>query len=779
MYSKNLQNILDKTIENATELNLPTYPLELLVKNILEFEEINNFMKKNKIDVVNLLEELNEAVREYQDSISQVKNLEDIDIEDQVSKADIFVLDVLSRASLDVTQIESDEAILINEYNILASTLLSEASEACRILTMFDIHRDIFIDMMKKDILVDETMIHYGSDVDIATRVKRENELENDYMRNMQDSDDYPDGNSNVNNFVINLNKRVKEGKINPVIGRNHEILRISTILQRKNKNNPIITGASGVGKTAAIEGLAYDIVHGKSIKELKGRTIYSFDMGATLSGTKYRGDFEKRITTIIQKMIEEKAILFIDEIHSVLSAGSSSDSSPNLSSMLLPYLTNGDLTIIGATTEDEFIKIVEKNPSLNRRFNKVNFKEISANETIELMMSVKEIYSTFHDVTYDNNVIEKIVMLTDRFVKNNSFPDKALDVLDEISASIKINKTRKSKVITTDDVFEIISKMKNIPIDTIKDNGSNKKILGLGEDIKKDLYGQDTIVDTISENMLLSFSGLKRENKPMGSYLCIGPTGVGKTELAKSLAKNLSLELIRFDMSEYMEQTSVNKLLGSNAGYVGYEEGGSLLKALKNNPFSVVLFDEFEKAHPSVQNIFLQILDEGVIKDAQDRLIDFKNTIILFTSNVGVMTNNQSRLSMGFTTVHKETGIDMKVVESRFSPEFRNRLSGILNFNTLDHDTILKVANKGVNVIKELIFKNRGINLKWSKGVTEHIAQTGFDGKMGARPIERKIEDLISKKIAVLIIKDDLKEGATISISKKKNTDEFNFKIS
>ena len=481
MYSKNLKSIVETTIQDAKSLRVAEYPLELLIKNIILKEEVIEFLNEHNIDLKNLLIELDIAINEYanENPAQAGANL--------AESPDQFVVDVFSRASLDLKKTKTENTLLMSEYNILAAALLSENSEACRILSMFDLTRSIFFEKINKN-------IEEGYD------------QEDDQEEDLYHQEEAP-SNKGTNGFIINLNEKARQGKINKLIGRNEEILRISTILGRKNKNNPIITGLSGVGKTAAIEGLARKIVDGESIEELANKTLYSLDLGAMLAGTKYRGDFEKRLKSVINQIKKENAILFIDEVHSILGAGGASGSN-DMSSMLLPHLTSGELTVIGATTNEEYIKIFEKNAALSRRFNKVNFEELTDVQTVELMHSVKEVYQDYHKVTYADKVIEKIVLLTGRYVTDNQFPDKALDVFDEVASTVKINKTRPIKEVTLDDVFAVVSKMKKIPVDSIKDNGTNKAIVNLEKSIKKNLFGQDKSVMAVSEAMMLSYAG-------------------------------------------------------------------------------------------------------------------------------------------------------------------------------------------------------------------------------------------------------------------------------
>ena len=744
MFSKNLESIMSETKREAESLNIAVYPLELLIKNIILKENVLEFFNENKVEVKNLLNELEISIKEYVQEYNRDKEIEE--------GCDLFTVDVIALASLDVKKqeaISQENNLLMTEYNILSATLRSENSEAYRILNMFDITYKMFLS-------------------------KRNSESQESGI-DLKETEDYFESNSYgiqpkkeeaKKSYLVNLNEKVIKGKIGELVGRDLEILKISTILSRKSKNNPIVIGKSGVGKTALVEGLAHMIVNNNVIDSLKGKTIYSLDLGAIVSGTKYRGEFEQRLDNVIKQIKKEDAILFIDEVHSIINSSNGS-SGVDISGQLLPHLTSGELTVIGATTIEDYLKTFMKNAPLNRRFNKVNIDELTEYETIELMSSIKETYEDYHQVKYEDGVIEKIVKLTGRYLYESQFPDKALDVFDEVAAVVKIDKTRKTKAITLNDVYNVISRVTQLPLESIKDNGTNKSIINLADKIKETLYGQDEAVEAVSEAMMLSYAGLKRENKPIGSFLCVGPTGVGKTELAKALSNRLNMNFVRFDMSEYMDQMSATKFLGATDGYIGSDNDGTLRVALKESPYSVVLFDEFEKAHPVIQNIFLQILDEGEIKDSKGRMISFKNTIILFTSNAGV---DHSSTSMGFNIDNSDSGINMKVIENKFKPEFRNRITKIIEFKPLLDDTIEKVANKSIKEIADLLFNNRGISVKWNKAVNKYISEEGFDKKMGARPIERKVESLISKELSKLILENDLKESDTIKITKVKS---------
>lgn len=738
MFSNKLTIIIKTTSEMAKKCNLKEFPLEMVIQNILEDMDVKDFFNEKNISVDSIQKELTESIQSYiaenQQSIKQ----------DEV-EGDIFYSNVVSRASLDMKIASSSKKNMeIDVYNILAATLITDNTEASVILRDLGVRREMFLEKLEK--LQEDNYDDYPDDFSGA------------YDEMGEEEEKVQKG------ILINLNEEVKRGRISSLIGREDEINRMSTILARKTKNNPIITGDPGVGKTAIIEGLAYKIVNNDIVDELKDKEIYSLNMGLLLSGTKYRGDFEKRIQSVIAEMKDPKKILFIDEIHTILGAGASGGQ-VDMANLLKPSLTSGEFTVIGATTNEEYIKIFEKNGALARRFNEIQVKELDLEETITLLHGIKDDFAKHHKVSYQDGVLEEIAHLSDRYINNKHFPDKAIDMLDEVSAIVSINR-KEDKVVNKIDVFALVSRIVGVPVDAMQDNETNKAILDLESAISQKVFGQDLAIKKVSEAMMLSYAGIKKESKPLGSFLCIGPSGVGKTELAKALATTLNMHVARFDMSEYMDSTSSKKLLGSDPGYIGFEEGGELFNQMHNNPYSVVLFDEFEKAHDSIQNIFLQILDEGSIKDGQGRMIDFKNSIIIFTSNAGVVTENQALHGMGFGAVHKETDINMEEIKKRFRPEFRNRLSSILEFNPLTKTSTSLIANKAISEVYDLLLKNKGISMKWSEAVSDFIGQEGFDPTMGARPIERKVEELISKETAKLILTKGLTEGSKITIS-------------
>lgn len=744
LLSKRMQDIVDKTSMMGVEYGIEYFPIELVLKNILDTEpEVSDFLSENNCNIEKIKKELDKEIKKYvkENKVDSVKNC----------KASVFFQSSISRSMVEIKISDKKIATEVDVFHIFASSLLLDTSKVSEILHDNGLRREMFVDILEKEI---------------------ENDDNQSYEENYSEEEMQGQDGEKMPNPLINLTEKARKGEFKDIIGRTDELKRISTILARKNKNNPIIIGESGVGKTALVEGLAYKISKNLVDDSLKGQEIYQLDLTTLLSGTKYRGDFEQRVKSLIHRIEKENCILFIDDIHTILGAGSTGGA-PDMSEFLKPALTNGRFKVIGATSSKDYQETFEKKTSLARRFNEVIVKEMTKEETLNLLKGVESEYKSHHKVSYQEGLFEDIIKLCDRYITKNHFPDKALDILDEVSATVRLNSD--DKVVKHEDLVKLIAKTVNVPIDSMEDNSTNKAILKLADKIKEGVFGQDSAVEKVSNAMKLSFAGVKRKNKPMGSFLCVGPTGVGKTELAKQLAQNLNMTLARFDMSEYTDVMGVKKLLGAEAGYVGYQEGGLLLKKLKDNPYSVVLFDEFEKAHPEIKNIFLQILDEGYISDAQGRLVDFKNTIILFTSNAGVMVHNQERNGIGFNTAHKKAGVNMEVINQQFPPEFRNRLTGVVEFNSLTKESTTMIAHKSIQDIANQLSETRGIVLTWSEDVARFIGEEGFDEAMGARPIEREVEKSISLHLSDIILEKELgnKDKVSLTLSKPKKDED------
>lgn len=756
MYSVELKEAIKNVAEKAKEMSIPHYSLDMFVLEIINNDKkVQQILEEKNINV----EELKTALFEQISSFAKENHSDDFDEnDDDAISGDIWVLDVISRVTLDHSLTKQSEEI--DGCHILAAVTFSDMSPTAKLFNEFNISRQLFIDYVFNDSNSEE----FDDYDDVADVDDFENETS------------YPEDQSlskkekkMISEMLFDLTKMAKAGEISPVIGRNEEVKRIETILTRKTKNNPVLTGLSGVGKTALVNGLAFKMINGEVDEDLSNKKLYSLNIASLVAGSKYRGQFEQKLLFVVNKLRKEKAILFVDEIHTMLGAGRA-EGGNDAANILKPYLSSGQITIIGATTEKEYAEIFEKDPSLSRRFNQVNIKSLSSNDTVTLLKEVKHSYEEHHHVSIDDKALNEIVSLSNRYIQNRQFPDKALDLLDETCAIVKLDKENVKNIVSNDDVFKVVSNMTSIPVSSMKDNDGNQAILGLKDELESNVFGQENAVNAVSEAMMLSYAGLKPDNKPMGSFLFLGPTGVGKTELAKTLKNKLNMNLVRFDMGEFMESQTISKLIGSPSGYVGSEEQSLLSKELSNNPYSVVLFDEFEKAHPTIKNLLLSVLDEGYVKDSKGNLINFKNTIIIFTSNIGVVTSNQGKHGMGFNSVHKETKIDMDLVKKAFAPEWRNRLTAVVEFNPLNEDVTSQIANKAIQGISDLIEMNRGIKLKWTKAVSDFIAKEGFDKAMGARPIERKAFELISKPLAKLTLTESLEKGTVVKIKKSKN---------
>lgn len=638
----------------------------------------------------------------------------------------------------------------------------------------------------------------------------------------------------NLKKFAKNLNEMAEAGKIDPVIGREDEVERVIQILLRRTKNNPILIGDPGVGKTAIIEGLAQRIVDGKVPFVMKEKTIVSLDLASMIAGTKYRGDFEDRLKKLFGELEQrEDVVLFIDEFHMVLGAGAS-EGSMDAANILKPILAKGDIQIIGATTIDEYRKHVEKDQALTRRMQPVHVEEPNKDDTIKIIEGLKDKYEDHHKVEITDEAIKAAVDLSQRYIQDRFLPDKAIDVIDEAcskeriknykenknqvskkeildklieeknmaineqnfekAASLRdqINETReklekeknedkKDLKISFDEVAKIVSSWSKVPITKLTED-EKQKYMDLDIDLKKEVIGQDKAIDKISHAIKRARVGLKDPKKPIGSFIFVGPTGVGKTYLAKSLAKNLFGDmdnLIRMDMSEYMEKFAVSRLVGSPPGYVGYEEGGQLTEAVRKNPYSVILFDEIEKAHPDIFNLLLQILDDGRLTDGQGRTVDFKNTIIIMTSNVGVSSLNQ-KPKIGFGTGDVEKEIDdsnkeiiNKAIKNAFAPEFLNRLDDIIMFNSLDKNAIKEITKILLDETKERL-KNLGIEINYNKRVVDLLSEGGFSKEYGARPLERHITNKIDNQLAEEILEGKLSKDMKINLTVKEGKINF-----
>ena len=566
-----------------------------------------------------------------------------------------------------------------------------------------------------------------------------------------------------LDKYATNLNTQALEGKIDPLIGRDAEIERTVQVLCRRRKNNPLLVGEAGVGKTAIAEGLAKRIVDGEVPEILSDAVIYSLDMGTLLAGTKYRGDFEKRLKAVLKQIKQEpNAVLFIDEIHTIIGAGATSGGTMDASNLIKPVLSSGELKCIGSTTFQEYHSIFEKDRALARRFQKIDVNEPSVEETIEILKGLKSRFEVHHNVRYTFQALKAAAELAAKYINDRHLPDKAIDVIDEAGANRQLQPANsRKKTITVTDIENIVAKIARIPPKSV--STSDMQVLrNLERDLKMVIFGQDTAVEQLTAAIKMARSGLRDDTKPIGSFLFTGPTGVGKTEVSKQLALRLGIELLRFDMSEYMERHTVSRLIGAPPGYVGYDEGGLLTDAVNKHPHAVLLLDEIEKAHPDVFNLLLQVMDHGTLTDANGRKIDFRNVILIMTSNAGA--ENMSRKSLGFT-IQNHTLDAGEAINRTFTPEFRNRLDAVIQFNPLTTDVIASVVDKFI-IKLEAQLEPKKVILIVDEVARRWLADKGYDRLMGARPMERVIQEHIKKPLADAILFGELSQGGRVEIS-------------
>ncbi|MCG9684253.1 ATP-dependent Clp protease ATP-binding subunit ClpA [Vibrio sp. Isolate23] len=576
-----------------------------------------------------------------------------------------------------------------------------------------------------------------------------------------------------LESFASNLNQLAKQGQIDPLIGRDKELERTIQVLCRRRKNNPLLVGEAGVGKTAIAEGLAWRIVEGQVPEIIKNSVIYSLDIGSLLAGTKYRGDFEKRFKAILKQLEkEDDAILFIDEIHTIIGAGAASGGQVDAANLIKPLLSSGKLRCIGSTTYQEYSNIFEKERALSRRFQKIDIVEPSLDDTTKILMGLKPKYEAHHEVRYTNKALRAAVELSAKYINERHLPDKAIDVIDEAGARHRLAPaSRRKKTVGVADIEAMVAKMARIPEKSV--SSSDKEILqNLDEKMKMLVFGQDDAIDVLSEAIKLTRAGLGADNKPVGSFLFAGPTGVGKTEVTVQLSKLMGIELLRFDMSEYGERHSVSRLIGAPPGYVGYDQGGLLTDAVIKHPHSVVLLDEIEKAHPDIFNLLLQVMDNGTLTDNNGRKADFRNVILVMTTNAGV----QETVKKSIGLIQQDHSHDaMSEIKKVFTPEFRNRLDNIIWFNSLDEHVIHQVVDKFIVELQAQL-DVRGVSLEVSDDARHWLAIKGYDKAMGARPMGRVIQEQLKKPLANELLFGSLVDGGTVKVNLKKDELKFTY---
>lgn len=586
-----------------------------------------------------------------------------------------------------------------------------------------------------------------------------------------QENGDEAGGTSPLELYTTNLNARAKMGLIDPLIGREEEIQRTVQVLCRRRKNNPLLVGEAGVGKTAIAEGLARMIVEKKVPTVLYDSVIYSLDLGSLLAGTKYRGDFEKRLKSVLHQLKEQNgAILFIDEVHTIIGAGAASGGLMDVSNLIKPLLASGDLTCIGSTTYKEYRSIFEKDHALDRRFQKIDIKEPTIEQSIDILKGLRGRFEAHHSVEYTNEALEAAARLSERYMSERHLPDKAIDLVDEVGAyqNLLPEESRK-KIIDVNDIEKMVAKIARIPEKNV--SASDREVLKhLVRDLKMMIFGQDSSIETLGAAVKLARSGLRDPVKPIGSFLFVGPTGVGKTEVCRQLAKIMGIELVRFDMSEYMERHSISRLIGAPPGYVGYDEGGLLTESVNKTPHCIVLLDEIEKAHPDVYNLLLQIMDHGTLTDMNGRKTDFRHTLLIMTSNAGADMLDKTHI--GFTPAESTSDI-LPAVNRIFTPEFRNRLDAIIEFAPLDTRTILSVVNKFVAELEGQL-QARNVVLEVDEEARNWLAKNGYDKKMGARPMTRLIQEQLKKPLAEELLFGKLSNGGHVKVTTEKGKIKF-----
>ncbi len=565
-----------------------------------------------------------------------------------------------------------------------------------------------------------------------------------------------------LDQFTQNLNALAKDGKIDPLIGRELEVERVVQVLCRRRKNNPLLVGEAGVGKTAIAEGLAWRITQGEVPEILLDSVVYSLDIGALLAGTKYRGDFEQRLKAVLKELKKNKnAVLFVDEIHTLIGAGAASGGTLDASNLLKPALANGQLKCIGATTFTEYRGIFEKDAALSRRFQKIDVAEPSVEQTVEILKGLKSRFEEHHSVKYAVNALVAAAELSAKYINDRHLPDKAIDVIDEAGAAQRIlPKNKQKKTISKAEIEEIVAKIARVPVQSVSSD-DRSKLKNLDRDLKAVVFGQEPALDALAASVKMARAGLGKPEKPIGSFLFSGPTGVGKTEAARQLAFILGIDLIRFDMSEYMERHAVSRLIGAPPGYVGFDQGGLLTEAVTKKPHAVLLLDEIEKAHPDIFNVLLQVMDHGSLTDNNGRKADFRNVIIIMTTNAGAETMNKS--TIGFTT-KREQGDEMADIKRLFTPEFRNRLDATISFKALDEVIIMKVVDKFLLQLEGQLDEKK-VDVTFTDGLRKMLAKKGFDPLMGARPMQRLIQDTIRKALADELLFGKLVDGGRVTI--------------
>lgn len=742
MLSKALETTISRVFDRARRQRFEFVTLEALTHALLEDPDARAVLEGCNANISQLAVDLENHIRQTTPRIP--------DNDGRETQPTLGFQRVLQRA---VMQVQSAQRTEVTGAHVLAALFAEQDSHTVHLLHKAGVTRLDVINFIAHGMAQDHPGI-----ADASSEKNQEKDRNKD-----REKSEANDENS-FENFVVNLNQLAAEGKIDPLIGRSLEIERVQQILCRRRKNNPLLVGEAGVGKTAIAEGLARKIIEGEVPSTLQDAVIYSLDLGALVAGTKYRGDFEKRLKVVLKRIKSlPHAILFIDEIHTLIGAGSASGGSMDASNLIKPALANGDLRCIGSTTHQEYRAIFEKDAALTRRFQKVDIPEPSELEAVAILQGLRAGYEQHHGVTYSEEALEAAVRLSNRHISDRHLPDKAIDVIDEAGAQHRLTLPRpENNLISAADIERVVAKIARIPERSV--STSDLEVLRhLDRNLNRVVFGQEEAIEQLTTAIRLSRSGLRSADKPIGSYLFAGPTGVGKTEVSKQLARLLGIKLVRFDMSEYMERHSISRLIGAPPGYVGFDEGGLLTEAINKTPHAVLLLDEIEKAHPDVFNILLQVMDNGMLTDTNGRQVDFRHVVLIMTSNIGAEI--LARNSMGFVSQdHSPDGLD--AIKRGFTPEFRNRLDAIIQFKSLAPRQIANVVDKLLLELEQQL-EEKKVRMVIDDAVREWLAREGYDEVLGARPMARLIQEQIKRPLAEELLFGALAEhGGTIRFS-------------
>ncbi len=734
MLSKELEFTLNQAFKRAKERQHEFMTVDHLLLGLLDNPAAADVLRACGANI----EELRKQLSEFIDKTTPLV----VDGDDREIQPTLGFQRVLQRA---VFHVQSSGKNEVTGANVLVAVFNEQDSQAVFFLNQQNVSR---LDVVN--------FISHG-----VSKLDDENTGDDDSIE-LGDGQKAEAQSSPLDSYASNLNEQAALGKIDPLIGRRSEIERTIQILCRRRKNNPLLVGEAGVGKTAIAEGLAKMIVDSEVPEVLAGATIYALDMGSLIAGTKYRGDFEKRLKSILAQLKNESnVVLFIDEIHTIIGAGAASGGVMDASNLIKPVLASGELRCIGSTTYQEFRGIFEKDRALARRFQKIDVEEPSVAETIEILKGLKSRFEEHHEVEYTIEALRSAAELADKYINDRHLPDKAIDVIDEAGANVQLQpQAERQKLIDVEDVENIVAKIARIPPKKVS-TSDTESLRNLSRDLKLVVFGQDPAIEALTAAIRMNRSGLVSEGQPVGSFLFSGPTGVGKTEVTRQLARIMGMELIRFDMSEYMERHTVSRLIGAPPGYVGFDQGGLLTEEISKHPHAVLLLDEIEKAHPDVFNLLLQVMDHGTLTDNNGRKADFRSVVIVMTTNAGAQ--EMSRSSIGFTT-QDHTSDGMEVIKKMFTPEFRNRLDSIIQFSGLSQEHIAKVVDKFIFELEGQL-QEKGVNLSVEEEARVWLAEKGYDPKMGARPMARLIQEEIKKPMAEELLFGRLAGGGSVKV--------------